>query len=264
MKKILVAVLLFTALAYSAQSQQTVGIVTSTSGSVTFSAINDIEYKSINLSAPMLCEIVSSLPVDIKLVEGDEGSIEISYPKQEEEWLDCRVMDGIRLIIAPKKDAMPKSTVISPKTPIFVKLSTSKLRSIIATADMDLEVECDRFHSWLQIISNSTMSIVAESISADSKIEILSNSTSTYKVKHWNTNNLVITNMGFLLLDGSTTAKSIEHTSSGIDNITLDVNCHKLDVTSVGSGTICYSGTADDVNIVSMGKATIRTSELNK
>ena len=56
MKKILVAVLLFTALAYSAQSQQTVGIVTSTSGSVTFSAINDIEYKSINLSAPMLCE----------------------------------------------------------------------------------------------------------------------------------------------------------------------------------------------------------------
>ncbi len=264
MKKILVAVLLFTAFAYNAPAQHTVGIVSSAGGEVTFNAINDIEYKSINLSAPALCEIVSSLPVDIKLVDGDEGSIEISYPKQEEEWLDCRVMDGIQLIIAPKKDAKPKSTVISPMTPIFVKLSTSKLRSIFATADMDLEVECDRFHSWLQIVSNSTMSIVAESITADSKIEILSNSTSTYNVKHWNTNNLVITNMGFLLLDGSTTAKTIEHASSGIDNITLDVNCHKLDVTSVGSGTICYSGTADEVNIVSMGKATIRTSALNK
>ena len=49
-----------------------------------------------------------------------------------------------------------------------------------------------------------------------------------------------------------------------IESTNLDVECRKLNITSTGSGVITYRGTADEVDIISTGRASIRTSELNK
>lgn len=73
----------------------------------------------------------------------------------------------------------------------------------------------------------------------------------------------MLTNVGYLFIEGTTTANYIEHNSVGRDNVDLEVACLKLDVTSTGSGVVEYRGTADEVNITSLGQAIIRTLELN-
>ena len=62
---------------------------------------------------------------------------------------------------------------------------------------------------------------------------------------------------------GATTATNVLHTSSGIDNTLLTVDCQKLEIVSTGEGITEFEGVADDVTVANMGKAKIKTSKLN-
>ncbi|MBR5206697.1 MAG: DUF2807 domain-containing protein [Alistipes sp.] len=84
------------------------------------------------------------------------------------------------------------------------------------------------------------------------------------EIEGYTADNLMLTNTGYLYVNGKATAKYIEQNSTGIERRDLDVECRKLNITSTGSGVVTYRGTADEVDIISTGRAGIRTSELNK
>lgn len=226
---------------------------------------NSLEYDTQIIEAPGLEEIVSHLPVVVTLVDGSDGHIEISYPKAEAEYLRCKVDDnGKSLTVGRNGDVeQPKRSLISEHSPVRVTLSATTLRTIANAGDMSLNIERDSFDKWLNIVNSSTLFINADSISADDKIELVNHGTMSCHVDNWRTENLMLTNAGYLFIEGTTTAKYIEQNSIGIDSTNLNVDCSKIEVISTGSGVIEYHGTADEVNITSMGQATIRTSELN-
>ena len=261
---IFVAVMVIGVIASATAQNRDAYVVRVKDGVITTSE-NGLEYDTQIIEAPDLEEIVSHLPVVVTLVDGREGHIEISYPKVEAEYLRCEVYDnGKSLIIGRNGDVeQPKRSHISEHTPVRVTLSVTKLRSIANMGDMSLNIERDSFDKWLNIVNSSTLFINASSISADDKIELVNHGTMTCHVDNWRTENLMLTNAGYLFVEGATTAKYIEQNSIGIDSTNLEVDCSKLEVISTGSGVIEYRGTADEVNITSMGQATIRTSELN-
>ena len=70
---------------------------------------------------------------------------------------------------------------------------------------------------------------------------------------------------GFIYLHGRTSATFVDVSSSGIDNIDLEVECEDLRIFSRSRGVIRFSGTADNVSVSARRKstATIFLSELN-
>uniref|UniRef100_UPI004055CE59 GIN domain-containing protein n=1 Tax=Alistipes sp. TaxID=1872444 RepID=UPI004055CE59 len=265
MRRVILVVALFVGVIASTTAQDKVAYVVEVTDGTVIASDDNLAYYTQTIEAPGLEEIVSHLPVVVTLVDGSEGHIEINYPKAEAEYLRCKVYDnGKSLIIGRNGDVeQPKRSHISEHTPVRVTLSVTTLRSIANMGDMSLNIEHDSFDKWLNIVNSSTLFINASSISADDKIELVNHGTMTCHVDNWRTENLMLTNAGYLFVEGTTTAKYIEQNSIGIDSTNLEVDCSKLEVTSTGSGVIEYRGTADEVNITSLGQATIRTSELN-
>lgn len=225
--------------------------------------VGEIEYKSVTLNCDNLHGVVILIPTQLTLAEGNEGEIEVSYPAVEEPYINFDVRDGEFIIGRNGHVEIPKNSVISEHVPIKVKVSSSNIRRILANADSIVTIERDVFNPNLEICNGNALGLNANSITAEQSIEILNTGTLTCDIREWNTKLLTINNMGYLYIDGSTTANNITHNSMGIDHTELDVECQKLEIVSNGKGLICYSGTADEVNITSMGKALIRTSELN-
>ena len=90
MKKMITAIVLMAAMVHGVSAQSTKRIIltqdTSANNIVAIDPTDEdaVEYTSINLSAPDIKHITSFLPAEIALVEGEEGSITISYPTVEE------------------------------------------------------------------------------------------------------------------------------------------------------------------------------------
>lgn len=272
MKKLILIVALTIGLLNISTAQQTTGTISlmttgnRVAGIITTGEDNriDIKYATTILECEGVTEILSLLPTVVWLTDGKEGHIEISYPEAEAEYLKFLVKNDKILTIGrdPDKNA-PKNTLVTERTPIEVRVSASTLNYILNKSDMSLYIERDAFADKLIIANSSGLFIHADSISADI-IELLSVGTTTCYVDKWNANSLMLTNTGALFIKGVANAQKIEHHSAGIDNIELDVACKTLEIVSTGSGVIKYKGSADDVNVTSLGSATIRTSELNK
>lgn len=224
----------------------------------------EIDYITKELTCENLNQINCFLPVVLRLVDGQEGHIEISYPMDEHRYIRYGINDGTKLSVGRDgyQDA-PKKTILSDKTPIYLTVSSSKLCYILSTWDTVVYVDRDHFADEL-ILANSgyCMSIIAKSITAKNSIKIHTTGTMTCEVEEWNTDNLHLFNNGYLYIDGTTTASHIEQTSLGIDSTKLTVDCDSLKVFAKGEGLISYIGTASDISINSQGKTTIRTSEL--
>lgn len=223
----------------------------------------DVKYATEVFECEGVTEILSLLPTVVWLTYGEEGHIEISYPEAEAEYLKFLVKNDKILTIGrdPDKRA-PKNSLVTERTPIEVRVSASTIDYILNKSDMSLYVERDAFADKLIIGNSGGLFIHADSITAD-VIELLSMGTTTCYVDRWNANSLMLSNTGALYVKGVTNAQKVEHHSAGIDNIELDVACKTLEIISTGSGVIKYRGSADDVNVTSLGSATIRTSELN-
>lgn len=265
MRRVILVVALFVGVIASTTAQDKVAYVVEGTDGTVITSDDNLAYYTQTIEAPGLEEIVSHLPVVVTLVDGSEGHIEVNYPKAEADYLKCRVDDSGRTLIVGRNwnIEQPKRSLISEHSPVRVTLSVTTLRTITNAGDMSLNIKHDGFAEWLNIINSSTLFINADSISADAKIELVNNGTMTCHVNNWRTENLMLKNVGYLFIEGTTTANYIEHNSVGRDNVDLEVACLKLDVTSTGSGVVEYRGTADEVNITSLGQATIRTSELN-
>ena len=224
----------------------------------------EIDYITKELTCEELTQISCFLPVELRLVDGAEGHIEISYPMDEHRYIRYGINDGTKLSIG--RDGFqkaPKKTILSADTPIYLTVSSSKLCYILSTSDTEVFVESDRFADELMLTNSGySLSIIAKSITAKESIKIHTTGTMTCEVEKWNSDNLQLFNNGYLYIDGTTTAKHIKHTSLGIDSTRLTVDCESLKVFARGEGIISYKGTAGNITINSLGKTTIRTSEL--
>ena len=262
MKKMITAIVLMAAMVHGVSAQSTKRIIltqdTSANNIVAIDPTDEdtVEYTSFNLSAPDIKHITSCLPAEIALVEGEEGSITISYPTVEEEYVKFAVKGG-ELIMGRNGDVkIPKNTILSELVPIKVTIAASNISKIHS-------LERDKFASSLEIIASGAVGINGESITADKSINIVSFGTMTLHVKELKTHKLEIANQSYLHIDASTTAQDIEHISHGIDSITLDVDCKKLLIVSNGAGVVTYTGSAENLDVIARGKAIISTSELN-
>lgn len=270
MKKMITAIVLMAAMVHGVSAQSTKRIIltqdTSANNIVAIDPTDEdaVEYTSINLSAPDIKHITSFLPAEIALVEGEEGSITISYPTVEEEYVKFAVKGG-ELIMGRNGDVkIPKNTILSELVPIKVTIAASNISKIHSLeTDLELSIERDKFASSLEIIASGAVGINGESITADKSINIVSFGTMTLHVKELKTHKLEIANQSYLHIDASTTAQDIEHISHGIDSITLDVDCKKLLIVSNGAGVVTYTGSAENLDVIARGKAIISTSELN-
>lgn len=225
---------------------------------------NEIDYITKELTCENLNQINCFLPVVLRLVDGEEGHIEISYPMAEHRYIRYGINDGTKFSVG--RDGFqkaPKKTILSIETPIYITVSSSKLGYILSTSDTNIFVESDRFADELMLANSGySLSIIAKSITAKESIKVHTTGTMTCEVEEWNTDNLELFNNGYLYIDGSTTAKHIKQSSLGIESTRLTVDCETLSVLARGNGIISYKGTAGNVNINSLGKTTIRTSEL--
>ena len=223
------------------------------------------EYKSISLHHKALNEIQSSLPTVINIVDGNEGEISVSYPTSVEELIKVEIWyDALLIERKDENSTREELKALNEKQPIRIEVCSSKIKSILNTSDMSLNIHRDSFANWLEIINTSTLFINGKSLTAKDKIELYNTGTMTSNIKGYTADNLMLTNTGYLYVKGKATAKYIEQNSTGIESTDLDVECRKLNITSTGSGVITYRGTADEVDIISTGRASIRTSELNK
>ena len=232
--------------------------------------IEDVEYKSVILSHPEVTQLSMLIPVDLIITDGEDGYIEISYPAVEEEYIRFGVYEGNKFMIGRNGDKKtPKNTILSDKIPVRMRVSLPNLSRIFGNsyeANIDIFVEHDHFASKLDISNGYAMSIVGESISAAESITIRNSGTLTFKVPRFNTRMLKSATMdGFIYLHGRTNASIVEVSSSGIDNINLEVECQDLKIFSRSKGVIRFSGTADNVSVSARRKstATIFLSELN-
>lgn len=224
----------------------------------------EIDYITKELTCEELNQINCYLPVVLRLVDGEEGHIEISYPLDEHRYIRYSIYDGTKLSIG--RDGFqkaPKKTILSAETPIYLTVSSSKLSYILSTSDTIVFVESDRFADELMLANSGyCLSIIAKSITAKESIKVHTTGTMTCEVEEWNTNNLQLFNNGYLYIDGTTTAKHIKQSSLGIESTRLTIDCESLEVFAKGEGIISYKGRAGDIIINSQGKTTIRTSEL--
>ena len=110
---------------------------------------------------------------------------------------------------------------LNEKQPIRIEVCSSKIKSILNTSDMSLNIHRDSFANWLEIINTPTLFINGKSLTAKDKIELYNTGTMTSNIKGYTADNLMLTNTGYLYVKGK-------------------------------------------VDIISTGRASIRTSELNK
>lgn len=259
MKKIFLAAIILMASLYNAEAQ------TQTRVEIRSVGAGDIEYITKELTCAELHEIITSLPVVLKLVDGPEGNIEVSFPMQEHRHINYNIAEGNIFIIGRNgHQKPPKKSILSEETPIYITISASKIGKIHNSSDLVVYVERDSFADEL-MISNAGYGffLISDSITAPKQIHVISTGTLTCEVGAWNTEILKISNIGgYLYIKGETPAKSIEHISSGIENTTLAVNCEKLFINTQGDGLITYRGWVDDLVINSNSKTSVRTSEL--
>ena len=220
--------------------------------------------KHIDLSCQGLKEVQSEIPAVVTLVAGDSGEIDVEYPAAVEGYVNIYVKGNI-LYLDRKDDTVTRKQLapLADGNPVRVRVSSSHIDSVVNTSEMDLVVEDSKFANILTIVNTRTMSVLGEAIEASHEVEIYNTGTMTCRIKQYNTDYLELVNTGWLYVNGTTTASVIEQQSTGIENTTLKVACKKLDISSMGSGVIIYSGSADDVSVLATGDATIRTSELN-
>lgn len=221
----------------------------------------EIKHKGVN-------EIQSSLPVLLRFVDGQDGDIEIKYPASVEEFITVGFDENsdILIIKANGKDLPRKfEDAVNEKQPILVNICASSIKSILNTSDMSIHFDRLKQAEALDIINTLTLSISGKELEATDKFQIYNTGTMTCRIKKMSSESIFATNnMGYLHIEGVAEAKHIEYNSIGIDSLDLDVTCTKLQIATTGSGLIKCSGVADDVDVVSMGKTTIRLNELNK
>lgn len=232
--------------------------------------IEDVEYKSVLLSHPEVKQLLMVIPVDLTIVDGEEGYIEISYPVVEEEYINFGVIEGDKFMIGRNGyKEVPKNTILCDKIPVRMTVSLPNLCRIFGNSyesNIDIYIEHDKFANALEIDNGYAMSISGKSITAKDSITIRNSGTLTFKVPYLNTAALKSTTMdGFIYLHGRTNAATIDVSSSGIDNIDMAVECQDLRIFSRSKGVIRFSGTADNVSVSARRKstATIFLSELN-
>lgn len=226
----------------------------------------DADYKSMTLTFAELKEVHATIPTQITIAASDSDAIEVSYPADAEGYIDIFVDKKDSALIIKREKSTIKSRrdlAVSEKRPIRVSIPSSSIRRILNTSDMVLHIENSQFDNWVMIANTGTMGITGEAIEAKTKIEYYNTGTMTNQLKRHDTSMLMLSNTGFLLTQGETTATHIEQNSTGIENTDLKVSCQKLQVHSTGNGKIRYYGRADSVNVASTGNATIHTSELN-
>lgn len=220
----------------------------------------------ISLKPHKIKEIHASLPTNIVITADEDSDISITISTEAIPYVDFDInhTDNVLSIKHSQNyNSREQLASVDPQEPIIIRVPSSSITDIMNTSDMSITFENCNVGNWFQVINTGTMFIHAEALNAKDKIELYNTGTMTSKVKNYNTSILCLTNTGFLFTDGSTTAKYIEQNSTGIENTDLRIACQKLSITSTGSGVIRYSGTADDVEVASTGKAHIRTSELN-
>lgn len=232
--------------------------------------IEDVEYKSVVLSHPEVKQLGIVIPVDLIITDDEEGYIEISYPVVEEEYINFGVYEGDKFMIGRNGyKETPKSTILSDKIPVRMKVSLPNLRRIFTNSyegNVDIYIEHDSFAPALEIDNGYATSISGESITAAESITIRNSGTLTFNVPNLNTAMLKSTTMdGFIYLHGRTNATTVDISSSGIDNIDLEVDCQDLKIFSRSKGVIRFRGTADNVSVSARRKstATIFLSELS-
>lgn len=224
----------------------------------------DVDYSHTELRCDNLQEVQSYLPVTLTLTSGNSSLISIDYPTTVEPYVNFRIWNDV-LIIEPIDDTITERDLmpLGQQTHILVTASPSQINAITNTSDMNLILDSDTFADQLEIINTLSLGVTGNRIKASDEISITNVGTLTMYVENFDTDTLKWVNSGYMFVDGTTTATLIEQNSMGIENTKLEVNCHNLEVVSAGSGIIEYCGTADVVNITSMGNATIRTSGLN-
>lgn len=234
---------------------------------VTVLSAQDANIQNLRLHHACIEEIHSTLPTCITIANNSSDAIEISLPVNVEPYIEIEVdkKDNI-LSFDIKEQSMERRNIVSllEKNPIRVSLSSASLTNILNTSDMSITFEDGTVSKWFQVINTGTLFINGEALNAKDKIEYHNTGTFTSQIKHYNTDMLFLVNTGFLYTNGTTTAKYIEQASTGIENTDLEVACLKLSIHSTGSGVIKYKGSADEVEVLSTGKAKIRTSQLNR
>lgn len=226
----------------------------------------DANYKDTTLTFNELKEIHATLPTHITICDSDSDIIAISYPEAAEEYIDVSIDKKDSALIIKRKKAQQKSNktaYVSEKYPIRIRIPSSSIRRVLNTSDMILHLENSTFADWTMIANTGSLGITGETIKAKTKIEYYNTGTMTNNLKHHETSMLMLSNTGFLLTQGETSASHIEHSSTGIENTDLKVSCKKLEIHSTGKGVLRYRGKADLVSVASTGSAHIRTSELN-
>ena len=212
--------------------------------------IEDVEYKSVVVNYADATELLMFIPVDLRIVEGEEGRIEISYPVQEEEYIKYGLYDGCKFIIGRNGDKKtPKNSVLCDKIPVRMTVSLSSLRRLFTNSEVDITIIHDSFNHSLEIANGLSMSINAKSITATESIKVSNFGTLTFKV---------LNRDGWTYLRGNTTAKSITYRSNSRDNVDMVVACEELTISSHsrGKGSICFTGTTDQVSLSARRKST--------
>ncbi len=228
----------------------------------------EVEYKSVVVNYPDAKELLMFIPVDLTIVEGEEGHIEISYPVQEEEYIKYDLRDGCKFIIGRDgSKKRPKNSILCDKIPVRMTVSLPDLRRLFSSSNVDIFIGHDSFNGTLQIQNGLAMSINAKSITAAESIKIFNSGTFTCKVQQFNTQKLeVVTNDGFTGMWCSTNAKQVVYKSNGIDNISMGVACEDLQIFSRSKGVICFRGTTDQITLNTRRRstATIALPDLNQ
>ena len=221
------------------------------------------EYTTTELRHSELKELISTLPATVTITDEESDIITIAAPANVFPYLKFDFRDN-SLAIASVNDAPKKvMATLGQLCHIEVTIPSQSLRSITNTSDMNLYFESDKCADKLHVVNTLTMSIISTDITAESSMEICNTGTMTMKVYNLNTDKLYTLNTGYLYMRGATTATNVLHTSSGIDNTLLTVDCQKLEIVSTGEGITEFEGVADDVTVANMGKAKIKTSKLN-
>ena len=232
---------------------------------VTALSAQDVNMQSLTLRHAGVKEIHATLPTCITVANNGSDAIEISFPANVEPYLEIEIIKKDNVLSFDVKDkSMPRRELnaILEKNPIRVSMSSSVLTDILNTSDMSITFVDGSVGEFFQIINTGSIFVNGDVLKAE-KIEYYNTGAFTSEIKSYDADILCLTNTGFLYTKGTTTANYVEQSSTGIENTDLVVNCGKLSISSTGSGVIKYEGRADDVEVISTGRAKIRTSKLN-
>ena len=132
--------------------------------------IEDVEYKSVVLSHPEVKQLGIVIPVDLIIIDGEEGYIEISYPVVEEEYINFGVYEGDKFMIGRNGyKETPKSTILSDKIPVRMKVSLPNLCRIFTNSyegNVDIYIEHDSFAPALEIANGYSFLSSTNSLSS--------------------------------------------------------------------------------------------------